>query len=134
MRKTRKEDVATHVPEDISASRTPSLFQSGPAWVFFGVAFFLNIALWTTVFVRIGIGEGMVVLRYNIYFGIDLTGSPFQAFLIPLIATIFFVINVFITWLFVRRGVLFPGLFLAVLTFFVQIAAGIEVFALILIN
>ncbi len=135
MRKARKDGEAPLVseptPDFFSAL---SFFWRGIPAVFFFASCILNVALWVALFVRIGIGAGTVVLRYNVYFGIDLTGSPRQAFLIPIMVTIFFVMNMLLAFLFVRRGTPFLGLFLTVSSFFIHVAASIAVLALIRVN
>lgn len=111
-----------------------SFFRNWVFSFFFLGSLLLNGALWTLFLVRIGVGEGMIVLRYNVYFGIDLTGSSWQASLIPLVATVFWGMNVFLAFLFHRKKIFLPSLLLLVASFFVQVAALIALLALVSVN
>ncbi len=134
MRKTRNKDTVLGVSEGGFVSRPPSLFRRGTTLLFFLASVVLNAALWILTFLFVGVGEATVVLRYNAYFGIDLTGSAWQGFLVPFVTTVFFAMNTLMAFLFVRKGVPFLGIFLMIASFFVHIAALIAVAALILVN
>jgi hypothetical protein len=134
MRKTRKEDAFLGTSEGDGVSRSPSLFRSGRATAFLYTSLFLNFVLWALPLFFIGIGEGTVVLRYNAYFGVDLTGSPWQALLIPCMTSAFFVANAVLAFVFIRKGMAFSGTLLMVASFFLYVAAIIAISALIFVN
>ncbi len=117
-----------------SVFRVPLLFRSGLISFFFFLSIFFNATLWGIVFFAIGLDERMIVLRYNTYFGIDLTGSPWQAFLVPCMTTIFFAVNTLLTVLCLRNNAVFSGLLLSVGSLFLHISALIAVFSLVIIN
>jgi hypothetical protein len=117
-----------------SVFRVPLLFRSGLVSFFFFISLLLDAALWGIVFFAIGLDERMIVLRYNTYFGIDLTGSPWQAFLVPCMTTIFFAINTILIAFCLRRGDAFLSLLLSVGSFFLHISALIAVFSLVMVN
>lgn len=114
--------------------RKPSLFRFGTSTAFLYGALFLNIILWAAPIIFVGTGDEIVILRYNAYFGINLTGSSWQVLLIPFMASVFFVPHVFLASIFVRNKVFFPALLLMVSSFLVQGAALIAVAALIMVN
>jgi hypothetical protein len=120
--------------EPDSSSRSLPLFRRGTAAAFFYVSLLLNVILWFLLALFIGIGDGIVVLRYNAYFGVDLTGSSWQVFLVPFMTTLFFVVNTLMAFIFVRKGALFSGTLLMVASFFIHVAALIAIRALILVN
>ena len=112
-----------------------SSFFSDPARVFFLVAsFVLNIFLWGTVLWFFGFGKTTIVLRYNAYFGVDITGSSWQASLLPFLSLVFLLLNILLAALFFRRSEPLVSLLFLLASFFVQIAAGVAVGALLLIN
>lgn len=134
MRKTRSDDVTLETLEIARIPRAPSLFRSGTAAAFFYASIFFNLVLWVLPLFFIGIGEGTVVLRYNAYFGVDLTGSPRQMLMIPFVTTIFFAMNILLAFLFIRKGAVLPGTLLMVASFFLHVAALIAISALIFVN
>lgn len=115
-------------------SRKPSLFRRGTAAAFFYASFVLAVPLWCLPVFFIGIGNSTTVLRYNAYFGVDLTGASWQTLFVPAVTTFFFFVNTILAFLFVRRGVPVFGTLLMVASFFLQVAALIVVSALILVN
>lgn len=114
--------------------RKPSLFRCGTSTAFLYGALFLNAILWVAPMVFVGTGDEIIILRYNAYFGINLTGSSWQILLIPFMASVFLVPHTLLAFVFVRNGVFFPALLLMVSSFLTQGAALIAVGALILVN
>lgn len=117
-----------------SVSLPPSLFRRGAAAAFFYVSLVLTVILWGLPIFFIGTGNGTAVLRYNSYFGIDLTGALWQTLLVPAVTTFFFLINTSLAFVFIRNRTFAPGTLLMVASFFLHIAALIVVSALILVN
>ncbi|QQS15908.1 MAG: hypothetical protein IPK84_00885 [Candidatus Moraniibacteriota bacterium] len=115
-------------------SRKPSLFRRGTAAAFFYASLVLAVPLWCLPVFFIGVGNSTTVLRYNAYFGVDLTGASWQTLFVPAVTTFFFFVNTILAFLFVRRGVPVFGTLLMVASFFLQVAALIVVSALILVN
>lgn len=115
-------------------SRKPSLFRRGTAAAFFYASLVLAVPLWCLPVFFIGVGNSTTVLRYNAYFGVDLTGASWQTLFVPAVTTFFFFVNTVLAFLFVRRGVPVFGTLLMVASFFLQVAALIVVSALILVN
>ena len=111
-----------------------SLFRYGTAAAFFYLSLALSVVLWGLPFFFIGVGNGTAVLRYNAYFGVDLTGALWQTFLVPAVTTTFFLVNTSLAFLFIRRRIFVPGMILMVASFFLHVAALIVVSALILVN
>lgn len=116
------------------SSPSHSLFRHGVAAAFFYMSFVLTVVLWGLPIFFIGTGDGTAVLRYNSYFGVDLTGALWQTLLVPAVTTFFFLINTVLALVFIRSRVFAPGRLLMVTSFFLHIAALIVVSALILVN
>lgn len=117
-----------------SSFRGPVFFRRGLFLSLFLAALSINAALWLLVFFFIGTGSERIVIRYNIFFGIDLTGSASQGFLVPITTTVFFCINTLLAIFFAEKQLPFPALFLSVASFLLHVAALIAVSALLLIN
>ena len=116
------------------SSRGASLFRHGTAAAFFYTSLGLTVALWILPIVFLGLGDGTAVLRYNAYFGIDLTGSTWQTLLVPFMTTFFFCVNTILAFLCIRKSMLFPGTLLMVASFFLHVAAFIALGAILLVN
>ncbi|MAF13962.1 MAG: hypothetical protein CMI53_03645 [Parcubacteria group bacterium] len=56
----------------------------------------VNIFLWIFLVWQVKSFPDLISLHYNIYFGIDLLGSKYQLFLLPVLGLIFFFINLLI--------------------------------------
>lgn len=129
-----------HMISDDTSKTSPvpsppySLFRHGAAAAFFYMSFVLTVVLWGLPIFFIGTGGGTAVLRYNSYFGVDLTGALWQTLLVPAVTTFFFLINTVLALVFIRRRVFVPGTLLMVASFFLHVAALIVVSALILVN
>lgn len=117
-----------------SLFRGPVFFRRGLFLSLFLTSLSINGALWLLVFFFIGTGSEKIVIRYNVFFGVDLTGSSSQGFLVPITTTVFFAMNTFLAIFFAEKQLPFPALFLSVASFFLHIAALIAVSALLLIN
>lgn len=105
-----------------------------PANVLFVLSAVIHVSLWLIVFFSLGIGDNTIVLQYNAYFGINLIGLAWQAFLLPFVALVFFVVNTVLGLLFFSRGEVFLSTLIFVSLFLVQCAVAIAITALIMVN
>lgn len=76
----------------------------------------------------------VIILHYNVYFGIDIIGSPWQAFVVPTAPLLFFLVNLFLAWRFygVRERVIAHILLFSAL--FASLAAAVVSAALSFVN
>lgn len=76
----------------------------------------------------------VIILHYNVYFGIDIIGSPWQAFVVPGAPLIFFLLNLFLAWRFygVRERVVSHILLFS--AFFAALAGAVVSAALSFVN
>lgn len=134
VREASKNTMISDTSKASSVFQTPSLFRRGAAAAFFYVSLVLTVILWGLPIFFIGIGNGTAVLRYNSYFGVDLTGALWQTLLVPLVTTFFFLVNTSLAFVFIRNRIFAPGTILMVASFFLHVAAIVVVSALILVN
>lgn len=93
----------------------------------------LNLFLWVILYNRIPIQVEPLVLRYNIYVGINLIGSWWQVFYLPLIGLAIIFFNFLLAkMMFVKE--IFLARLLAVMTFICQIFLAMIVILLTIIN
>ena len=94
----------------------------------------VNLLSWLAAYnVKIRMTSDLVVLHYNIDFGINLIGSPLQIYTLPLIGLIFFIVNVFLVFAVQKEGrFLIHALFLT--SFLVNVFLLINLGLIYLVN
>ncbi len=104
-------------------------------WMFL-FSFLVHSVLWGLLLYFVRPSEIPILLRYNVYLGLDLTYvvSWYEAYGIPLLGGIFLFLNVFFSFFFFRRGDYFASYIVLLGGIFIQITALISVIAVILIN
>jgi len=97
---------------------------------------FLHISIWGMLLYFIRPSEIPILLRYNVYLGLDLHSLVpwYHALYIPLASLILLLINSMISFLFFRRGDLFASYIILFGGGFIQISAMISAIAIILVN
>lgn len=82
----------------------------GEALRFFHVRIYLvlllagNLVLWlATYYINVSVSQSLVVLHYNVDFGIDLIGEVKKVFIIPAFSLIIIFVNIFLLFNFLRR-------------------------------
>lgn len=78
--------------------------------------------------------EALVILRYNVYFGIDVLASWWQIYLLPLLSSIFLVGNVFFARRFLRSGEWLLSITLLLGSGVITFALAVALAAIVLIN
>ena len=71
--------------------------------VFFSIAGALNIATWVWIVWNIRPQTEPVFLHYNILYGVDLIGSWYKVFYLPLLGLGIFLFNSFFGWFFFHK-------------------------------
>ncbi len=67
--------------------------------------FIVNIILWVSAFFIYNLADhGLVILHYNIDFGIDLIGQPREFFILPIFGLMVIIINSWIAMFIGRKG------------------------------
>lgn len=92
------------------------------------------VILFSSVAYFIRPDSGTVILRYNAFFGIDLLGVWWQAYLIPGICLAFFLGNLTLSLLLFRRNALLAALILLYGALFVVVSGTLATATLLFIN
>lgn len=79
-------------------------------------------------------GNGVIVLHYNSYFGVDIVGTPRQSYFLPAAATVFFLANAVLAARFYARRERIAAHMLLFAALFVSVSSGIAIAALSFIN
>jgi hypothetical protein len=102
-------------------------------WVFLG-ALFINLADWGTLAYFIRPVDFPIILHYNVYFGVDLIGSWWQIFMLPLMGALILVVNAFLAYIFFEQKERIASHLLLLAAFAVQAGVSIAAVSVILIN
>lgn len=79
--------------------------------------------------------QSSVILHYNVYFGVDVIGDRIQIFLLPSIATLFFVMNIFLAkWLYDSRKERIAGYVLLLTSIMIGLGLVLAVSSIAMIN
>jgi Na+-transporting NADH:ubiquinone oxidoreductase subunit NqrD len=78
--------------------------------------------------------ETIVILHYNVYFGVDVTGNVKQTYFLPLIGLILLVINVFLAGYFYKLKERIAAYVFLITTLAIQLSLLISVASVIIIN
>jgi hypothetical protein len=102
-------------------------------WVFIG-ALLLNISNWILIAFFIRPVDFPIILHYNVYFGVDVIGSWWQVYFLPIIGLIVLAVNTTLGYLFYGKKERMVAHLLMLAIFMVQIAMTIAVASILLIN
>ncbi|MEI6650510.1 MAG: hypothetical protein WCL23_03700 [Candidatus Moraniibacteriota bacterium] len=95
----------------------------------------LLVASFSTVYFSLFRSDNeVIVLHYNVYFGIDIIGSPAQAFVIPGVPLLFFIINTGLAWRFYGSRERVAAHIFLFSAFFASLAGAVVALALSFIN
>jgi hypothetical protein len=74
-----------------------TIFRFRPSFIYLGLVVFWQLVAWFQVwFIDKNLSSEVLVLHYNVDFGIDLVGNPSQIYLYPLLGIGVFLINLII--------------------------------------
>lgn len=109
-------------------------FRSGLVhWVFIG-ALLLNAVDWGLIAFFIRPVDFLIILHYNVYFGVDVIGDWWQVYFLPLIGLLIMVINAVLGYVFYQQKERLIAHLLMLATFIVQIGITVAVACLLTIN
>lgn len=100
------------------------------------VSIVLHLVLWLLIIIKIVPLAGQadfLSLHYNIYFGIDLIGSWYKIFTVPIVGLIFLIINIFLITVLFRREK-FLSYFLAACNFLISLGLLVALTLIVLLN
>lgn len=93
-----------------------------------------NLTNWLILKLLIQPVDFPIILHYNVYFGVDLKGSYWQVFSIPLIGLFLFLINIALAVYVYKRGERIASYLLLMATLMMQINLIVYSLSIILIN
>lgn len=119
--------------ETENSSFAETLYLESRAWIWWaGLAIQVVIFGLTTFFIRPSADP--FILRYNVFFGVDLLGTWWQAYLIPGINLVFFFGNLALAALLARRSSYLAAVILVYGALLIALSETIAMAAIIAIN
>ncbi|HLN18677.1 MAG TPA: hypothetical protein VK255_00730 [Patescibacteria group bacterium] len=94
----------------------------------------VNIINWVVLLVLLRPATENIILHYNVYFGVDQVGKRFQAFVLPVIGFIIFLVNLFLSRYFFRNNEMVASYILLLSVFMAQLSLIIASISVIIIN
>lgn len=118
--------------QEALASKRP--FLADPLnFISIGLAALLNIIHWLLLFIKIRPSASHILLHYNVVYGPDLVDKSTYVYLIPFVAFIFFIINVYTSAVFYKKEKL-AAYFLNIASVTVQVIFLVASLVLIISN
>jgi len=93
-----------------------------------------NLAEWTLLFIFIKPVDLPLILHYNVYFGVDVTGSWKQVYFLPAIGLFLFIVNWLLSLYFYKNQERVAAYLLLLAAFFIQLSLLIAAASVIMIN
>jgi hypothetical protein len=95
---------------------------------------FVNLVIWSALkYYSHPIGSS-IILHYNVYFGVDAIGAPREAYVLPLIGLIIFLLNVILSFYFYTKKERIATYILLLAGLMVQLSLLISAISVIIIN
>jgi len=104
--------------------------------VFFllAIILFLNAVSFIILSIFIKKTSSLVILHYNVYFGVDLIGDWWQIYIMPVMGVFFALINIFLAKYFYQQEERIGAYCLMLASLFVEVGIIIASISMILIN
>jgi hypothetical protein len=135
-RPKKKEPDGMSVPEVAPETDDGTVFSGNPlVRSLVTASFLIDVASLSGMYFFVVRGAGnVVVLHFNVYFGVDIVGSPWQALLIPGMSLLFLILNIPLAYRFyaVRERVAAHILLFA--SFFAALSTAVVTAAISFIN
>lgn len=97
-----------------------------------GIAVLVILFVAITFFIRSS--SDSVILRYNVFFGVDILGAWWQAYLIPGMCLMFFIGNLLLAQILARRQAYLAGIILLYGAALVVVSGAVATATLVFIN
>ena len=95
---------------------------------------FLAAASWAVLIIYIRPIDLPLVLHYNVYLGVDIIGSWWQIYFLPIIADIFLIVNTILAYAFYEKTERLAAYIFLLASFFVQAGILVAIAGLVMIN
>ncbi|MFA6047593.1 MAG: hypothetical protein WCV59_00625 [Parcubacteria group bacterium] len=94
----------------------------------------VNIINWLILLIFLKPATENIILHYNVYFGVDMTGKRILAFILPAIGLLLIIINSYLAKYFHRNNETIAGYILLIAALMAQLSLIIASFSVIIIN
>jgi hypothetical protein len=119
--------------ETENTSFAETLYRESRTWIWrFGMA--IQVVLLVSIAFFIRPSADPFILRYNAFFGVDLLGTWWQAYLVPSISLVFFLGNLVLAALLARRSAYLAAVILAYGALLIVLSEAIGMAAIVSIN
>ncbi|HOW60440.1 MAG TPA: hypothetical protein P5548_02140 [Candidatus Moranbacteria bacterium] len=102
-------------------------------WVFIG-SLVVNLANWGLIIFFIRPVDFLLILHYNVYFGVDIIGPWWQLYFLPLIGIIILSINTILSYLFYQKKERIIAHLLMLAAFISQVGITIASVSILMMN
>lgn len=102
-------------------------------WLLF-LSVIANIINWLIIFIFLRPATENIILHYNVYFGVDMTGKRESAYILPSVGLLIILINSLLSYFFYKNKEKIAGYILLISAFMVQLALIIAATSVIIIN
>ena len=102
-------------------------------WVLIG-SFFANVVNWGMLTYFIRPVDFPIILHYNVYFGVDILGSWWESYFLPLVGVLFLAINSILGYFFYQRKERIATYLFLLGAFIVQVGVLIAEASIVKIN
>ena len=93
-----------------------------------------NLANWIVLLIFLHPATPLIILHYNVYFGVDVTGSRREAFILPGVGLAILIINFILSFYFYRSKERIAGYLLLMVALMAQFSLLVATSCVILIN
>ncbi len=127
--------ITDKMPESfLKAFFAKEFFRSGLVQWMLIASFALNALNWGLIIFYIRPVDFPIILHYNVYFGVDIIGSWWQVYFLPLIGLLILSVNSLLGYLFYQQKERTVAHLLMLAVFIVQICLSIAVISILIIN
>lgn len=127
--------ITDKIPESfLKAFFAKEFFRSGLVQWMLIASFALNALNWGLIIFYIRPVDFPIILHYNVYFGVDIIGSWWQVYFLPLIGLLILSVNSLLGYLFYQQKERTVAHLLMLAVFIVQICLSIAVISILIIN
>jgi hypothetical protein len=93
-----------------------------------------NLAIWIALVIFVKPVDFPIILHYNVYFGVDITGDFRQAYSLPAIGLFLLVTNAFLSLYFYRQKERIASYLLLMAALMIQLSLAVAAVSVIVIN
>jgi len=124
----------TSLKEKIRSFFAQDFFKnSAVRWLLTGTLL-LNLAGWTFLVIFIRPVDFSIILHYNVYFGVDLIGDWWQAYVLPFMGVVFLIVNFILAYKFYKQKERIASYIFLLASLMIQLGLIIASIGIVMIN